>query len=317
LNVSEELYLLGIALVFLALSLFLGLEIWVVHNSFFESTVWTDIFSSSIFLVLTILLLSWLLRVREMREWNKVKFLVDRRMQSVVNDLSETIIGYIEFRSKPLISKARENMNSTIVTFTKLFRASYLVDNKELQDRLCLDYWARESGERIPNDEGSYFFEDESFKKTIRPSIRRISWIEDAYFRFLSPDFAFLLVQIHQDLDQILDTEEITHSRIRIKPFAERYDKIQSRIKENAHVNKEETEYNKWVEDYLTRYKNDYNEAMNKFISAFHGLLSELCILYGILNKNELQNDNFTRDLLDKTAKVLLEERLKEFKTTK
>jgi hypothetical protein len=53
LNISEDLYLIGVALVFLILSFTLGLEIWVIHNSFFEDTIWIDIFSSSIFLVLT------------------------------------------------------------------------------------------------------------------------------------------------------------------------------------------------------------------------------------------------------------------------
>jgi hypothetical protein len=135
LNISEDLYLIGVALVFLILSLTLGLQIWVIHNSFFEDTIWIDIFSSSIFLVLTILLLSWLLKVREQREWNKVKDKVYSNIQSEVNNFFYYLMQLTN-KGIPLVAYSLSDIEESAarILFIKRARDSWSKFEKKISE---------------------------------------------------------------------------------------------------------------------------------------------------------------------------------------
>jgi len=164
LNISEELYLIGIALVFLAISLFLGLEIWVVHNSFFEYTVWTDVFSSSIFLVLTILLLSWLLKVREIREWHTVRDEVFFRIRLELSNLFDLATEYFEggssFKMELMEEKdKKKNMDMLVKGLEKLSNSDVVSSNLIVMD-FFKNSWEMEdfqnADEKLANIQGLY-----------------------------------------------------------------------------------------------------------------------------------------------------------------
>jgi hypothetical protein len=89
LDISEELYLSLIVIAFLFISAFFAIEIWVLPErfKFIEYEFGVGIFTSSIFLVLTVILLSSLLKVREMREWASIKEFVYKHIDRQTTQL--------------------------------------------------------------------------------------------------------------------------------------------------------------------------------------------------------------------------------------
>jgi hypothetical protein len=118
LDMSEELYLGIITFVFISLSVLLGIEIWVFNNALIEYSLGVGIFTSSIFLVLTIIFLSYLFRIREIREWNRVKSVVYFRINKIAEKIETNMIhNFVLYEFKGGFTDKRFRMSDTFLNF--------------------------------------------------------------------------------------------------------------------------------------------------------------------------------------------------------
>ena len=78
--VSERLYWIILIAFFTALALTIWL--WLVPYQILEYNLSVNLFASSIFMVATVISLSWLISLREKAEWNVVKYAVHSRIQT-------------------------------------------------------------------------------------------------------------------------------------------------------------------------------------------------------------------------------------------
>jgi hypothetical protein len=182
LNVSEQLYLLLIASVFFSISVILGIEIWVFDNKIIEYSFAVSLFTSSIFLVLTIVFLSWLFNVRERAQWQNVRERVFSNIRLETGLLANHLFDFV--------IKTPE-INDMVNRGDDLF---YLIDNISEKTEISLD----EGLTPIIFHEGTLWeFSDHQ---------RELNVIEDRYFKFLSlmstflkytPQFLYIKVRRH------------------------------------------------------------------------------------------------------------------------
>jgi hypothetical protein len=224
-KVSEELYLLGIAIVFFSLSLFLGIEIWGVHNELFESPLATDIFTSSIFLVLTIFFLSWLAKVRDNREWSKVK-------RSVYRGIEKIIYG----AAQPLMYVSDDKSTNMLVPLLKF-------DDETNSPH---DFFAIYSSKsHVPLT--SLYYDEDNFRALCDPAIRRhlleteheISRIIDAYLRLLPAEIIEPLIKLQDLFREIV--HKINSLSNTIKLYKELEDSPELKSQYSSFLNDEST----------------------------------------------------------------------------
>ena len=129
-NISERVYWIILIAVFASFSLLLG--IWLIPQGIIEYSLGIGLLTSSVFMVLTIVFLSWLLNVREEREWGKVKNCVYRRIETLADDIAIQISWHI--KNGPLIihnSLDKNNLPKKLLNFEPLYEVA---NSLELDD---------------------------------------------------------------------------------------------------------------------------------------------------------------------------------------
>jgi hypothetical protein len=172
---------------------------WIIPYGIWERSLAERFFVSSIFTVLTIILLNWLFIVREEHEWKTVKEKVYRDIQFELDCLFYEILQYIENGSMVqmrLVSENSETKSKTILS-----------ELERIKDREELELNAMQL---------KLLFEDKSSLDAFSTAARNLDSVEIKYWRFLPSeliscliDFRLaiksleLLIQSHISLEKI------------------------------------------------------------------------------------------------------------------
>jgi hypothetical protein len=197
LAVSERTYWLILALVFLAITLFFGL--WAIPYKIIEYNLAVNLFTSSIFMVLTVVLLSWLLNVRKKAEWKAVEHRVLRRMSDRLYNLTDAIDFY--FLGDNLSPEYQRKMQE--VRKIGPDRERMLSEN-----RLIAEFYA--SHPISFGDLGNYFFEGMNregileIKEEFLKEQDRLEHMISEYFTFLQPVLINSIMAIEDEIDRIV-----------------------------------------------------------------------------------------------------------------
>lgn len=151
-----------------------------------DENIAANLFTSALFMVFTIVFLSWLLNLREKRDWNIVKYAVNTRIQTEMIMISDFILSYTKngyeikleilalkdksSRDERYLKAVEEMYNEPEIEFDKVFIAKLF---------------------------------EESTLTEIKEYIDRLNSIENRYFRFLTPELAVVLMNIEDCLESI------------------------------------------------------------------------------------------------------------------
>jgi hypothetical protein len=196
---SEKLYWIILILFFTIFAL----SVWfvLVPNGILEYNLGVNLFTSSIFMVLTILFLSWLFNLREARQWKHVENRVLKILGIELSTLSRWLMSFchVSFLSRSTLASGK-------VFFDSL---------EELNDKATLDIWD-EWKKMLFTGRFASFFEDYE---------RRLADIEDRYFRFLDYRLVDSLMEIRWNLNALsLDSRAVGELPVEVqKEYAEKH----------------------------------------------------------------------------------------------
>jgi hypothetical protein len=194
-TISENIYLLLVAIVFLSIAIFFGLEI-CVSNSL--PLGYISIFTSSLFSALTIILLSLVLKAKEKAEWKAVEDFVMKR----IADMLFKVVGSatLWFTDNTEWQKKYKK---------ELEETRFSEENHSVYCRLAVRYYSEHtvqiSGhgqELFKNDPSSTVYE---IAEEFRNQQERLEHMVSEYFSLLSPSCLNSLMSIQKDLDKVVD----------------------------------------------------------------------------------------------------------------
>ena len=192
-HVSLRIYWLILSAVFTLFALLVWF--WLIPYGILEYNLAVNLFTSSIFTVLTIIFLNWLFIVREENEWKTVKDKVYSMVQGELGLLFDEILGYIEnglMLKISLLSLDKKTRKGA--SFSELCE---LKDTKEL---------------KLNTEELKLFLEGKT-PETFSDVAQNLSNIELKYSRFLPSQLALSLLRI-QDSIRMLETIAELHIKI-------------------------------------------------------------------------------------------------------
>lgn len=179
---SERTYWIILITVFVAFATLIWLLL--VPYRWIEYNLGVNLFTSSIFMVLTVISLSLLANLRERREWKNVETWVKRRMEKQLYTLFNILARFIypkQFRPVP----SKEEM-------LKILKALNEMKEATLNEYAHHYYFPK------PRDDLSVYQLDVLFRFK-----RYLSDLEIKYFRFLKPEIRLSLMEIQDLLDSI------------------------------------------------------------------------------------------------------------------
>ena len=179
---SEKSYWIILITVFIALALLVGFVLmpyrWIEYN------LGVNLFTSSIFMVLTVIFLSLLVDLREKREWKNVEIWVKKRMRKKLYDLFDILARFIfpkQFRPHP----PKEEVLKILEALNEMKEAT-------LTEYAYHYYFPK------PLDGMSAYQLDILFRFR-----RYLSDLEIKYFHFIKPEIRISLMEIQNYLDSI------------------------------------------------------------------------------------------------------------------
>jgi len=171
---------------------------WFIPYENLEYNLGINLFSSSIFMVLTIISLNVLLNAREKSEWKTVKDYVYRTIQGELGIVFNEILNYVEngraFQMSLLYSQDRKTRNEN-----GLSELQKLKDAKEL---------------RLSSVDLAYLLEHKSGLKVFLDVSKNLSEVEIKYSRFLLPQLALSLMKIRDSI-RLLETMPQLHTSLK------------------------------------------------------------------------------------------------------
>ena len=174
--ISEKTYWIFLVVVFAGSTLLTGL--WLIPHRIVEYNLGVNIFTGSIFMVLTIVFLSWLSNLREKHEWRAVKDLAYSEIRIEASSLFDNMLTYIEkgHTIKYSMLQAKEERRKEGLTLLR-----------ELRDP-----------EKIKIEESSLheLLADETSIQKFREIARRLSNVQVKYSKFLSSELTVSLMEI-------------------------------------------------------------------------------------------------------------------------
>jgi len=181
---SEKNYWIILIIAFTGLAL--SIWFWLIPQEIIEYNLGVNLFTSSIFMVVTVVFLSWLFTLRERTQWTNVKNEVYGSIQDNLSAIFDGILGVVEeglyFKQSLLSTKDRETRKKL-----SLDELCKLKDAKEIRlDPIMLKVFL---GDR---------------KMIFEPflSIRKsLSDIEMKYSRFFSPQLTVSLIAIQHSIE--------------------------------------------------------------------------------------------------------------------
>jgi len=212
--ISEKSYWFLLILGFIVFALLIWF--WLIPYGIVEYSLGVNLFTSSIFMVLTVIFLSYLIALREKREWRTVetwvKKMIGRQLYHVFNTLARFIYSepFSPAPSKDEILKILEDLNE--------------MQKPSLTD-YAFNYYLPKPSDRLS------FYELEALFK-LRGYLNEL---EIKYFRFMEPEICIPLSEIQNELDAIesdfnlLKADEMAEDAIE-KPMANSVLKIMKEI---------------------------------------------------------------------------------------
>jgi hypothetical protein len=166
-TVSEKAYWITLVIIFTSFALVVWF--YLLPFGYIDSNLAANLFTSSIFMVITIIFLSWFIGIREKQEWTKVKHVTYSKINFLLQDIVDTFDSYCE-----PCEEERKNRETYVYYFNPFsplesdvtLRPSLLIkDWKELQDYCTL-------------------------------SILQINNIVDSYSKVMHPELLYLLITL-------------------------------------------------------------------------------------------------------------------------
>lgn len=172
---SEKLYWIILVLFFSVFALSVWLLLLPYH--ILEYNLGVNLFTSSIFMVLTVVFLSWLFNVRETRQWSHVEKRVLKVLGIELSSLSRWLMSMcrVSFSDKPTLASDK-------VFFDSL---------EELNNKATLNVW----------DTWKSMLSTGQFASLFEDYERRLADIENRYFRFLDHRLVDSLMEIRWNLN--------------------------------------------------------------------------------------------------------------------
>lgn len=170
-----------------------------------------SVLTSSVFMILTIVLLSWLLNVRKRAEWRIVKERVYFKIKIETELLTNHLLNYVI--KTPEIIELSKNSN-------------YFFD--------VVDTLSEKTGIKIDDDFTPIIFYDDTLWEFSEPQ-KELALIQDRYFEFLSPEIVQSLMKIDDHLSDIqriisLHTSEEKLDRVGLKQGLGRVEGSKKRV---------------------------------------------------------------------------------------
>jgi hypothetical protein len=160
--VSERVYWIILITIFTALALIIWL--WLVPYQVLEYNLAVNLFTSSIFMVATVISLSWLISLREKAEWHAVREEVFFRIRLEISNLFDLAIEYFEGgfelkmqlmqekdkqKNMDMIYNGLEKIGNSDITKNNLVVAHFFKDLQEIENFQNVD-------KNIANIQGIY-----------------------------------------------------------------------------------------------------------------------------------------------------------------
>jgi hypothetical protein len=175
---------------------------WLIPYYNLEYNLGISLFSSSIFMVLTIVFLNVLLNAREKSEWKSVKDYVDKTIQEELGVAFNEILNYVENGLATKISLLQLHDRKTR-NQNGLSELRKLKDAKEL---------------KLGAVELASFLEHRNQLDTFLSVSKNLSEVETKYSRFLPPQLALSLMKIRDSMRLIENTVGIYMSLKSLNP---------------------------------------------------------------------------------------------------
>jgi hypothetical protein len=157
---------------------------WLIPNQFVEYNLGVNLLTSSIFMVFTVFFLSYLISLREKREWKTVKIwvrkMIGRQLYHVFNTLARFIYPkqFSPAPSKDEILKILEDLNE--------------MEKPSLTD-YAFNYYLPKPADSISLYDLKVLFKLKDY----------LNDLEIKYFRFMEPEICVALSEIRNELDNI------------------------------------------------------------------------------------------------------------------
>jgi hypothetical protein len=182
-NISKNMYLLIITAVFTLIALIFWF--YIIPKNLVQRDLSIGIFTSDIFMILTIVFLSLLFDARENAEWRKVRAHVYLKFETEINNLAETIFFFVKDGNKMMDSALDQ------IDMRKIHQAFFdslydLADNKKFENLILPLIFTEKAI--------SAFTENENLTKIVL-----------AYYSMLPADLNESLMSI-QDLTETIKT---------------------------------------------------------------------------------------------------------------
>lgn len=170
-------------------------SIWflLVPYGFVEYNLGVNLFTSSIFMVLTIFFLSYLSNLRQQNEWKSVKRGVDETISWHMKNIASELTYLLDFPSELLDF-------STGGQWGVEYKKSLVAQMKYLVGKDAKEIDLSHVGKNYLSSEGLQILRDSCLKE-----LNSISNVESKYGKFLKPSLTVLLMQLQNDLRGIID----------------------------------------------------------------------------------------------------------------
>lgn len=194
--VSMRIFWVFLIAVFSAFSLLVWF--WLIPYCNLEYNLGINLFSSSIFMVLTIVFLNVLLNAREKSEWKTVKDYVDTTIQAELGVAFNEILNYVEngLATKMSLLQLHDRKTRNQNGLSELRK---LKDAKEL---------------KLGAEELAFLLEHKNQLEAFLSVSKNLSEVETKYSRFLRPQLALSLMKIRDSI-RLLDNVVELYTRLK------------------------------------------------------------------------------------------------------
>lgn len=178
-NISEKRYWVILLSIFGIFAILLWF--WWIPYNIIEYNLAVNLFTGSIFMIFTILFLSWLLSVRERAEWRLVRdevfFNIKLELGTLFDEISEFMQGGLELKYSLLVEKNSEKRKDLISSGLNTLKESK-IDSESLVVRS--------------------FFKDQRALESFLDIEDHLGDVQNKYSRHLSADITVSLIRIQR-----------------------------------------------------------------------------------------------------------------------
>jgi len=182
-----------ILLIFFLSGFALLIWLWLIPYGIVEYNLGVNLFTSSIFMALTVVFMSLLIDLREKRRWKSVENGVYQKIGWHMKNILSEFTYLLNFPPELLEVPADED-------WSVAYRKSLIAQAKYLAGRNVEEIKLSHVGENYLSSEGGKYLDI-----FCRKELEEISEIEMKYGRFLKPSLILLIMKLESDLRGIVD----------------------------------------------------------------------------------------------------------------